>query len=281
MARLEPQGRVIRVSASGEEVVDRITVREGQDVAEGQSLAVLQLHSVREAERRAAEARLARHELDELTLEKQRAELRLREQELTIEREELARQDELRRIGLVSESDHARARLKVLQGEHEQERQRRELERLTRELPLARREAEAEARRAQAEVERSIVRAPTAGRVLKILARPGERLGAEGLLQLGRTSRMYAVAEVHANDVRLVRAGQKASFTSPALPGLLHGAVEEVGALIHRNDVFGEDPTAPENVRVFEVRVGLADSAAAAGYTNLEGQVRIELKPAP
>ena len=38
--------------------------------------------------------------------------------------------------------------------------------------------------------------------------------------QVGDTSTMYAVAEVHANDVRLVAPGQSAVFSSPALPYL-------------------------------------------------------------
>ena len=51
---------------------------------------------------------------------------------------------------------------------------------------------------------------------------------------------MHAVAEVHANDIRLVQPGQRATFTSPALPEPVAGRVESVGSMISKNDLFGE-----------------------------------------
>ena len=75
----------------------------------------------------------------------------------------------------------------------------------------------------------------------------------------------------------LVRVGQKVTVTSPALPNALEGQVERVGALIDRNDVFGEDPGPRLNARVFLVRVKLASSEVAARYSNLEVDARIAL----
>ena len=130
--------------------------------------------------------------------------------------------------------------------------------------------------RARAMRDRSVVVSPIAGTVLKILARPGEKVSA-GIAQIGAIDEMTAVAEVHANDVHLVEVGQAASFTSPALPGPVTGKVSNIGAIIAKNSVFGEDPSAPDNARVFEVTVTLDDSRIAGRFTNLEGQIRISL----
>jgi HlyD family secretion protein len=92
---------------------------------------------------------------------------------------------------------------------------------------------------------------------------------------------MYAVAEVHATDIRHVHEGQRARFTSAALPEAIDGSVDQVGVMIYKNDVFGEDPRAPQGLRVFEVRVRLDESQLAARFTNLEGQVRIFLERPP
>ena len=45
--------------------------------------------------------------------------------------------------------------------------------------------------------------------------------------------------------------------------------------MVYTNNIFGEDPSAPSGVRVFQVHVRLDDSQVAANFTNLEGQVRI------
>ncbi|MBK5106344.1 MAG: hypothetical protein JJE42_19040, partial [Burkholderiales bacterium] len=44
---------------------------------------------------------------------------------------------------------------------------------------------------AEASLELSVVRSPLRAQVLEILAYPGERVGPEGIMELGRTDRMY------------------------------------------------------------------------------------------
>ena len=85
---------------------------------------------------------------------------------------------------------------------------------------------------------------------------------------------MYALAEVHATDIRHVHAGQRARFESSALAEPILGTVEAIGSMIYTNNIFGET-NSPRGVRVFQVRVRLDDSEAAAAFINLEGQVRI------
>jgi len=139
--------------------------------------------------------------------------------------------------------------------------------------------ATAELQRAEAELERCRVRAPIAGRVLLVHARDGERVGSDGILELGRTDDMYAVAEVYESDIGRVRLGQRGAVTSPALPRTLHGAVDRIGLKVRKMDALGTDPAARTDARVVEVEIRLDpdDAPLAAALTNL--QVEVELEP--
>jgi len=130
--------------------------------------------------------------------------------------------------------------------------------------------------RARAELERARVTAPAAGLVLDVHARPGERIGPEGILELARVDQMYAIAEVYETDVGRLRVGQRARVTSPALPSALAGRVEWIRPKVEKQDQIGTDPAARKDARVVEVKVRLEDSAAAAPFTNLQVEVEIE-----
>jgi HlyD family secretion protein len=277
MARLEPGGQVLRLSAAEDGVLASVTVREGETVQKGQALAYLELHDLRAAEVKAAELGLERSRLGQFEVQGQEAEARSSEANLAYSEAEVERQKSLVDAGLIAGKNQDAAVLEAKKAREEVAKSRAALARLRPSTELSLRQAENELRQARARMERTVVRAPADGQVLRILARPGERVSGQPILQMGATHQMYAVAEVHANDIHLVSPGQRATFASPALRAPLDGVVEQVGALIYRNDVFGEDPTAPENSRVIQVRVRLDDSRAAAGFTNLEGQVRIQL----
>jgi HlyD family secretion protein len=136
--------------------------------------------------------------------------------------------------------------------------------------------ARASLARAEAELELSLVRSPIDGQILKIHAREGERVGAEGIVEIGETASMYVVAEVYETDIGRVAVGQRASVRSPALARPLTGSVERIGLRIGRQDVLGTDPVADVDARVVEVEVRLDDPAPAARLTNLRVDVQIE-----
>jgi HlyD family secretion protein len=115
------------------------------------------------------------------------------------------------------------------------------------------------------------------GQVLEIYAREGEHIGPDGILALGRTDEMFAVAEVYETDAHRVAKGQRATVSSPALPAPLEGVVEHVGLRIGKMDVLGTDPVAKTDARVVEVEIRLDDAKAAALLTNL--QVKVEIRP--
>lgn len=134
---------------------------------------------------------------------------------------------------------------------------------------------EAELVAARALLDRASVKAPVSGQVLTVHARAGERIGPEGLLELGQTSRMYVVAEVYETDIGLVAKGQPARATSPALDGAVTGKVERIGKVIGKNDVLDLDPVARMDSRVVEVFILLDDPARVADLTNLQVDVEI------
>jgi HlyD family secretion protein len=143
-------------------------------------------------------------------------------------------------------------------------------------------QAQASVMRAQAELNLATVRSPQDGQVLKIHTRPGELVGAQGIISLGQTQRMVAVAEVYELDISRIRAGQSATVTSKnnAFSEVLRGKVVEVGLRISKQDVLNTDPAAQFDARVVEVKVLLDESSSrrVSGLTNLSLQVAIAVK---
>lgn len=130
---------------------------------------------------------------------------------------------------------------------------------------------------AQADLDLSTIKAPRAGQIIKIHTWPGEVVGSQGLLDMGQTDRMYAVAEIYESDLQYVKLGQTATLTSPAFAGKAVGTVSEIGLQVYKKDVLDTDPTAAADARVIEVKIRLdqADSLKVAGFTNLEVTVNI------
>lgn len=147
--------------------------------------------------------------------------------------------------------------------------------------------AMANLQRAGVDLETATVRAPVAGRVIKIHAKATEQVTSgvgggsstecRGVAELGETDRMYAVAEVYETDIVKVRQGQKATITSAAFPDRITGTVERVALRVGKKDVLNTDPAADTDARVVEVRIRLDDSKLVAGLTNL--QVKVAIAP--
>ncbi|MGF1480771.1 MAG: ABC exporter membrane fusion protein [Cyanophyceae cyanobacterium] len=141
-------------------------------------------------------------------------------------------------------------------------------------------QAIAAAERAETELAQASVRSPVAGQVLKIEAYPGETIGDNGIVQLGQTDQMQAIAEVYQTDIHKVRPGQRATVTGNGLADTLHGTVNEIGLQIERQKVFSNEPGENLDRRVVEVEIHLTpeDSQRVAGLTNLQVQAAIWLE---
>lgn len=129
---------------------------------------------------------------------------------------------------------------------------------------------------AQARLDRTIIRAPRTGQILKIHAKAGEAVTDQGIAQLGNTAQMYVVAEVYETDIPRIRTGQRAAITTRALTETLTGTVAHLGLLVDKNDVLDTDPAAKTDVRVIEVKIRLDQSEPVAGLTNMQVEVRID-----
>lgn len=88
---------------------------------------------------------------------------------------------------------------------------------------------------------------------------------------------MYAVAEVYETDIILIKVGQRAKVSSPALAAPVSGTVESIGMKVGRMDVLGMDPVAEADARVIEVDILLDEVEAVSALTNL--QVEVEITP--
>jgi HlyD family secretion protein len=128
---------------------------------------------------------------------------------------------------------------------------------------------------AETRLRHTILRAPTSGRILKIIAHAGESVGAQPVLQMGNTRQMLAVAEVYETAIQHLRLGDRASITSRALPQALSGTVFHIGSMVSKNKLLELDPMANADRRVIEVKFRLDDSASAAHFVNLQVTVTI------
>jgi HlyD family secretion protein len=140
--------------------------------------------------------------------------------------------------------------------------------------------AQANARQSQAELAEAYVRAPSTGEILKINNRAGESPSDKGIVELGQTSQMVAVAEVYESDVGKLKIGQTATITSEsgAFSQKLRGAVSYVGLQIGKKDVLSTDPAADTDSRVVEVKITIdpTDSNSVKGLTNSKVAIKID-----
>jgi HlyD family secretion protein len=134
----------------------------------------------------------------------------------------------------------------------------------------------------KADLEDTKVKVPISGQILRINTRVGEQVNTEeGIVELGRTDEMYAIAEVYETDIGKVRIGQPAIVSSEygGFIGKLKGTVEHLGLQVGEKQLVesAEDPTQDENSRIVEVKVRInsEDSKKVAGLTNMK--VRVEI----
>ncbi|MBF2085668.1 efflux RND transporter periplasmic adaptor subunit [Thermoleptolyngbya sp. C42_A2020_037] len=237
-------------------------------------------------------------------LQAQQALVRELEADLAQKNQDLRRFEDLYAQGAISQQERDRQRSTARQAEEKLNNARANLVRLEADLQASLRSAQAtvqaqeanlplsqvqvaveSARQnlnlAEAQLERTIIRAPQSGRVLRILTLAGEAIGQDGsVLDMGDTSQMFVVAEVYETDVGLVRVGQPAIITSRngAFDETLSGRVAEIGWQVFKNNVLDDDPAANADARVVEVKVQLDDSRPVEALTNLQVDVRIDVR---
>jgi HlyD family secretion protein len=255
LGRLEPKDGVRRVSGPSEMVLvlSQLLVDVGDPVKEGQVIARLDDYPAKQGMVARLESSLA---AKQATIAKLR--VTLANAELEARRaEELFAQG----VSAPSQRDQARMQVDVARAELESEQAQLEV-------------VKTDLRQARMDLERRNIRSPIDGQVLRVHTRAGEKVGSDGIVELGRTDAMYAVAEVYETDIAHVRVGQQARVRSAVLPRELTGTVERIARTVGKKRVFDDDPASRRDARVIEVEVRLDDSPAAAPFTNLQVEVR-------
>jgi HlyD family secretion protein len=138
--------------------------------------------------------------------------------------------------------------------------------------------------RAKAELEDTKVKVPVSGQILRINTNIGESVNVdEGIVEIGQTDQMYAIAEVYETDITKVKLGQKATIKSEygGFVGEIHGTVDRIGLQIGSKTLeeSDSDPTTDNNLRVVEVKIkiDLEDSSKVASLTNMQVRISIEV----
>ena len=302
LGRIEPQSRVIKVNAPSTmepPVVEKLYVDVGDEVTAGQVLAVLdsnrrELADVEKAKASllVAEKSLARIQAgakageivaQEAMIERTRERLRLAEKKLQrirrLVQSKAMSEDDLD-VGITD--------MEVLQRELQQHEATLIALKEVRTVDVDHAVAEvtraaAELQRADADLEISLIRSPIAGSILRVNSRSGERIGTDGLLELGDTRQMDVVAEIHESDILQVKVNMSATIFLRNLDRTLHGHVVEIGGLVGRNDVLSDDPVDDTDARVVEVRIRLdaedGQLVARMSYARVEVTINTQTTP--
>jgi HlyD family secretion protein len=296
--RIEPEDGLIRLSVPsssslGPALVAELKVKEGDDVVQGQVIAFLDSRQrleaawhVAQSRIKVAEARLAhvRAGAKAGDLAAQEAEIGRLRREVGFAENEWRRYEKLRAGGSVAISLADRKRIdmetwaQLLRQAEEKLKSLAEIRET--DIRLAEcelQEALSDRERAKAELDQASIRSPLTGKVIKVYAHPGERVGDQGVVELAETGQMYAVAEVYETDITRVKPGQRARVIGDALPGPLEGEVHKIGLKVSKSSTLGLDPSAFSDERVFEVKIRLFEGHRVAGLTN--AQVTVEIQP--
>jgi HlyD family secretion protein len=141
---------------------------------------------------------------------------------------------------------------------------------------------------AERRLEASQVKAPVAGRVLKVIGHEGDVTGNQPIFQVADINEMVVIAEVYETDVQAIEAWfsnsrVRTTITSRALGKHLAGEaqVNQITHLISRNQLFSLNPREDIDRRVVEVCVDVLPESVelASSYVGLE--VQVEFQPAP
>ena len=274
LGRLEPDGGIIRVAApstpqavSGS-ILAELNVSEGDDVKKGDLLAVTDTMQLMQVALHLVEAEL---KLSKLASKAEQS----RADEACVLANVAMREAE-RRVNLLAKKLASEEETEQAQGEAEARAASctaaQENSRVAEfKIDVARTRVAFQ----EAELQRTFITAPFDGRVLDILAQPGEFIGLTGILELGRVDRMYAIAEVYETDIGRVAIGQKAKISSDALAGTLTGHVEFIHLKVAKQDEIGTDPAARKDARIIEVEILLDQPELAAALTNLQVDIVI------
>ncbi len=277
---VEPADRETKVASQVAGRIERIVVHEGEEVAVGAPLVLLE-SSAEKAALDAAEGDLAvsraeltrtlrglrKEDVDAIVADTEAQRARAQQSATTLDRtQQLSRTgaatpDELDRAKQAAEADKrtlesAEAKRKAaIAGSRSED------------ILVAQAKVTASAARrdqAKAALDRLTIRAPIAGEVLQVKFRAGEYYApASGELALmGDTHKLRVRTDVDERDIAKVKPGARAFATLNAYPGRrFEGKVVEIGKRMGRKNVRTDDPTERIDTKILEVVFELDDKS--------------------
>ena len=301
LGKLVPEGKVITISppfGAGDARVDEIKVEIGSRVTRGDTLAVLDNLSSLQSALESAEANVA---LQKTSLEQTRSTIAasLEEALATLDRAKASRDlalqdlDRLRKLRErqvapqadldLAETTYSQAQKDVAKAEATLKRyESKDIDQQP-DVAVAARKVDtaiADLNRARRDLVRGMVTSPVTGTILDIHARPGEKPGSAGILDIGNIQHMTAELEVYQSEISLVAVGQYVELSADALDKSLSGIVTEIGYSVEPQTTIKDDPAANTDARVIKVTVSLDEDSSrrAARLTNLEvtGRIAVE-----
>lgn len=276
LGRVEPLDGVVKLSVPSSlanDPVSRILVKDGEQVRQGQPLAILESAASLQESVRQSEAAIAT------------AERRITSQDSVIAKNRAQLQQaevELRRYGGLyasgASSAEERDRRQTLASTARANLDQALSDRATLAAELG--EKRADLARNRSELAKATIRAPFSGTVFKVYAHPGDKVGDDGILDIGDSSRMGVIAEVYQTDRPGIALGQKALISAEGFPGKqMTGTVVEIARQVSRQTVFTGEAGENLDRRVVEVKIGLGPQATAiASYINYL-QVNVLFEP--
>jgi HlyD family secretion protein len=271
--------------------IDRLLVKEGDLVEQGQPIARSDKYEVDAVAVARCRADLARAQLQQVKagaksheIDAQMARCRAAESEMMHAARECRRYAYLLEQGAVSKSLAEEKQLTYEVDRQKLEQAQQTLWSLSevraQDVLSAQEELhvrQAELKRALDQLSLDVAVAPLRGTLLQINTHEGEQIGAGGIATIGDTGSMYANLEVFDADIARLRCGQAVELTSPAFSGYMHGKVCRIDSLVQTRAFSQQDPADDIDARVIKVRVKLdtCDSKRAARFCNLRVTARV------
>ncbi|GAC1642416.1 MAG: efflux RND transporter periplasmic adaptor subunit [Candidatus Acidiferrum sp.] len=275
--RVEAVSEEIRVSSELSGRLKHVSVEEGDRVRRGDVLAELENSDYR-ARVTSAEAQLALRESElrrivngSRTEERQEAEAAKQAAKAVLEnaKSETERRRNLAAKGVISrdEADRFERAYRVAQAEYEQASQHFALvDAAAREEDRAKAEANVAAARAQLEevramYEKSFIRAPIDGVILRKLRHTGESVSTQfdsPVITMADDSLLRVRLDVDETDVAKLKVGQRAYVTAEAYGDQkFEGKVIRVGRILGKKNVRTDEPTEHVDTKILETLVEL------------------------
>jgi HlyD family secretion protein len=299
LGRVEPLSRILKLTHSAGAMagvrIERLLVEEGQQVEASALLAVFSDAEQKDATLAQAEANVAQMQASLARIRAagrpeevaaQRARIASLSAAAEISRRDAVRAEQLVPSGAGGVAAAERARFATTRAQADIAEAQATLAQLLVARPedLAVAEAELAAAsaardKARADAALSRLTAPIAGTVLRVIARTGERISDDGVVEIADLSRLDIVADVYETDLARLHVGATAEIIVPGEPRRFTATLREIGWQVRRAPQSTTDPVAAIDSRTVAVRLALDEAGVAALARRSNMQVQVAIRP--